>query len=189
MGHTRDSGVEKQDLVKEACRLFHGHVMIGIDARDGLAAVEGWTEKQVRRQLILPGATRKMVRTQSFTPISKGTAWQRGSMSKPRWRDPFHSRGRLGVAGIEDIRSVAGIEADGVMGVIVGKALIYGKLRLPEATGWQRIGKLRIDAGRWIEWKTVFSAESLTVRFPVRKVYETDRVRPSMTSIPWRLSM
>jgi len=131
------AALKNRTFVKEACRLFHGHVMIGIDARDGLAAVEGWTEKtgapaadlargyeedgpdaiiytDIKRDGMATGinveATRMLARSVSIPVVASG-----------------------GVAGIEDIRSVAGIEADGVMGVIVGKALYTGSLRLPEA--------------------------------------------------------
>ncbi len=124
-------------FVKEACRLFHGHVMIGIDANDGLAAVEGWKEKtaapavdiakryevdapaaiiytDIRRDGMETGinveATRMLARSVSIPVIASG-----------------------GVAGIEDIRRIARIEADGVMGVIVGKALYTGNLDLPAA--------------------------------------------------------
>lgn len=131
------AALKNRAFVKEACRLFHGHVMIGIDARDGLAAVEGWTEKtaapavdiarryedddpaaiiytDIKRDGMETGinveATRLLARSVSIPVIASG-----------------------GVAGIEDIRSVAKIEADGVMGVIVGKALYTGSLGLPEA--------------------------------------------------------
>jgi len=124
-------------FVKEACRVFQGCVMIGIDAKDGMAAVEGWTEKtaapaadiarcyeddgpaaiiytDIKRDGMETGinveATRMLARSVSIPVIASG-----------------------GVAGIDDIRRVTKIEADGVMGVIVGKALYTGSLGLPEA--------------------------------------------------------
>jgi len=131
------AALKNRSFVQEACRLFHGRIIIGIDARDGLAAAEGWTEKtaepavdiarlyegddpaaivytDIKRDGMETGvnieATRMLARSVSIPVIASG-----------------------GVAGIEDIKRVAKIEADGVMGVIVGKALYAGSLGLPEA--------------------------------------------------------
>lgn len=38
------AAVRKPELVKDAARLFPGQVAVGIDARDGMVAVEGWAE-------------------------------------------------------------------------------------------------------------------------------------------------
>ena len=36
--------IRNPQLVRDACRLFPGHIVVGIDARNGLVAIEGWTE-------------------------------------------------------------------------------------------------------------------------------------------------
>ena len=41
------------ELVREACRQFPGHIVVGIDARDGLVAVEGWAETSTVKALDL----------------------------------------------------------------------------------------------------------------------------------------
>ena len=41
------------ELVREACRRFPGHVAVGIDARDGFVAVEGWAKTSTVKALDL----------------------------------------------------------------------------------------------------------------------------------------
>jgi phosphoribosylformimino-5-aminoimidazole carboxamide ribotide isomerase len=47
------------DLVREACRRFPGRIAVGIDARDGKVAVEGWAETSTLTALEMASATRR----------------------------------------------------------------------------------------------------------------------------------
>lgn len=124
-------------FVKEACRVFQGCVMIGIDAKDGMAAVEGWTEKtaapaaDIARRYEDDGPAAIIYTDIKRDGMETGINVEATRMLARSVSIPVIASG--GVAGIDDIRRVAKIEADGVMGVIVGKALYTGSLGLPEA--------------------------------------------------------
>ncbi len=77
-------------VVREACRRFEGQVAVGIDARDGRVAVEGWAEESDIAPPISPGNSRMPARRRSSTPISSATACRPASMSprRSRWRMP-----------------------------------------------------------------------------------------------------
>ena len=47
------AAVKNPDLVRQACRSFPGRIVVGIDARDGLVATEGWAETSGMRALDL----------------------------------------------------------------------------------------------------------------------------------------
>ncbi len=69
------AAVKNPALVREACRAFPGRIAVGIDARDGNVATEGWAETSTiaRRR---PGAARSRTPAsrRSSTPTSAATA-------------------------------------------------------------------------------------------------------------------
>ncbi len=65
---------EKPDLVKEACRLFPGQIVVGIDAKDGLVAVRGWADVTEKKPPKWQKRWKLLVLKRSFIPISLGMA-------------------------------------------------------------------------------------------------------------------
>jgi len=130
--------VEKPELVEEAARKYPGQVIVGIDARDGMVAVKGWVEvtsreaKELASEMAARGAAGII-----YTDISRD-----GMMSGPNinaMREmvecveiPVIASG--GVSSMDDIRRLA--EIDGLWGVITGKALYEGTVRLSEAVNY-----------------------------------------------------
>lgn len=129
--------VRQPDLVKEACRLYGDRVVVGIDARDGQVAVEGWgvtggiQAEELAKRMAAVGVARII-----YTDISRdGTlagvnVSSTCSLAKAA-AIPVIASG--GVSGLADIIAVKEAEAAGVEGVIVGKAIYTGKLSLTEA--------------------------------------------------------
>ncbi len=68
------------DLVKEACRAHPGRIVVGIDARQGRVAVEGWAKESALSPSRMPASP------PSSIPISSATARSRASMSRRRRR-------------------------------------------------------------------------------------------------------
>jgi phosphoribosylformimino-5-aminoimidazole carboxamide ribotide isomerase len=124
-------------LVREACRRFPGRVAVGIDARGGMVAVEGWAETStltalemarryedagvaaiihtdIDRDGILKGlnlaATAELARATSVPVIASG-----------------------GLAGIEDVNALLRPEHAMLEGAIAGRALYDGRLDAREA--------------------------------------------------------
>ena len=129
--------MKNEVFVKEACQVFRGHVMVGIDAKDGLAAIEGWTEKtsepavDVARRYEGYGLEAVIYTDIKRDGMETGINIEATRIFAEAIEIPVIASG--GVAGIEDIKKVVEIETAGVMGIIVGKALYTGGLYLPEA--------------------------------------------------------
>lgn len=125
------------ELVREACALFPGRIVVGIDAKDGMVAVQGWAEvtdctarelaarfegfgvsaiiyTDISRDGMLGGpniaATRELAESISIPVIASG-----------------------GVSRLADIEALMAVEACGVTGVITGKAIYTGAINLAEA--------------------------------------------------------
>jgi phosphoribosylformimino-5-aminoimidazole carboxamide ribotide isomerase len=124
-------------LVKDACRRHAGRIAVGIDARDGLVAVEGWAETSriTAGELALRFADAGVAAI-VHTDISRDGAMGGANVeSSARLAEacgiPVIVSG--GVAGIEDIRRVAAHKASGLAGAIAGRSLYDGKLDLVAA--------------------------------------------------------
>jgi phosphoribosylformimino-5-aminoimidazole carboxamide ribotide isomerase len=129
--------IRNSRLVEEACQGFPDRIMVGIDARKGLVAVEGWTE--TTEQEVIEVATRfEGLRLAGivFTDIHKdgmrtGPNIEETKRMAESVSTPIIASG--GVADINDIRALAALEPVGVVGIITGRALYEGTLRLREA--------------------------------------------------------
>jgi phosphoribosylformimino-5-aminoimidazole carboxamide ribotide isomerase len=113
------------------------HAVLGVDARDGKVAVKGWEETTseeaiafaVRMQWL--GARRVI-----YTDISRDGMMAGANIDAMRKMAialdiPVIASG--GVTSLDDIRRLREIEADGIEGAILGKALYLGALNLPDA--------------------------------------------------------
>ncbi len=124
-------------LVKDACRTWPGRIVVGIDARNGMVAIEGWTQTTSVSAVELGKQFKDSgVAAINFTDIERD-----GMRSGPNieaTRDFARSVGvpvvaSGGVSSIEDIQNLAPLAADGVIGVITGRALYDGSLDLKAA--------------------------------------------------------
>ena len=61
--------VKEPAFVAEACAAFPGRVIVGLDAKEGLVATDGWAEVSDVRPPIWPGSSRPTASVRSFTPI------------------------------------------------------------------------------------------------------------------------
>ena len=129
--------IRNPGLVTEACRLFAGRVVVGIDARRGMVAIEGWTETTRTRAVDLAKTFENCgVAAINFTDIHRDGMQTGPNISETRKLAqavsiPVIASG--GVSGLKDIQSLLPLEPLGVAGVITGKALYSGALNLAEA--------------------------------------------------------
>jgi phosphoribosylformimino-5-aminoimidazole carboxamide ribotide isomerase len=134
------AAVKEPELVKEACKLFPDQVAVGVDARQGLVAIEGWAE------------------TATLTAIELGFRFEDAGVSVIIYTDidrdgvlsgvnidataniaralttPIIASG--GVSSMKDLISLKPYEADGVVGAISGRALYDGQLDLKTAVNF-----------------------------------------------------
>ena len=126
------AAVKNPGLLKDACAAFLGHVIVSIDAKDGKVATDGWSKlsghevidlakkyeddgveailyTDIGRDGMLSGvnldATLKLAQSISIPVIASG-----------------------GVADMSDIKNLCKIEAEGVMGTILGRSIYEGKI-------------------------------------------------------------
>ena len=124
-------------VVAAACQRFPGKITVGIDARDGRVAVQGWTENTALEAIDLAKQCAGMgVSEIVYTDISRDGTEQGVNIDATLALAqsvslPIVASG--GVASIRDIQRLAQFEAKGIKGVIVGKALYTGAVALAEA--------------------------------------------------------
>lgn len=120
------------ELVKEACRRHPGRVAVGIDAKDGFVAVEGWAEVSTMTALDL---ARKFedagVSAIIYTDISRD-----GAMQGPNTEAtvalakavsiPIIASG--GVSSMDDLKALKAAGGDLLEGVISGRAVYDGRI-------------------------------------------------------------
>jgi phosphoribosylformimino-5-aminoimidazole carboxamide ribotide isomerase len=125
------------DLVAQACAAYPGCIAVGLDARDGMVAVEGWTETSTQNVIDL---ARKLVSLKPaaliYTDISrdgvkKGVNVEATKALAQAVDLPVIASG--GVSSLADIEALLPLEPLGVVGVIIGRALYDGIFQLPEA--------------------------------------------------------
>ena len=141
MGVTRlilgSAAVKNPALVEEACKKYPGHIAVGIDAKNGEVAIEGWGKgsgvaaTELAKKMAAYG-----VETIIYTDISRdgmlsGVNVEATAALARACGVPIIASG--GVASLEDIRRVKAVESDGVQGCIIGKAIYTGAVDLKAA--------------------------------------------------------
>lgn len=124
-------------LVHEACATFAGRIAVGIDARAGFVAVEGWAEATEMRVAELAARFEDAgVAALIYTDIDrdgllKGVNIEATHALAEATSIPVIASG--GLAGLDDITALMAYEADGIIGAISGRALYDGRLDLAAA--------------------------------------------------------
>src|SRR5690349_6900741 len=126
------AAVRDPSLVKEAAKKFPGRVAVGLDARDGKVAVEGWAEtSQVTALEIAKRFEDAGVAAIIFTDIArdgllKGLNLDATIALADRISIPVIASG--GLASIDDIKAMLTPRAKKLAGAIAGRALYDGRL-------------------------------------------------------------
>jgi len=124
-------------LVEGACRRFPGRVIVAIDAKGGRLAIQGWKEEvtlgasELARQFEGMGLSAII-----FTDVERdgmGTGLNTEATKALARSTPIPVIASGGVSRVEDIGHLLELEPDGVIGVIVGRAIYTGRLDLEEA--------------------------------------------------------
>jgi phosphoribosylformimino-5-aminoimidazole carboxamide ribotide isomerase len=120
------------ELVKRACKAHPGRIVVGIDARDGKVAVEGWAETSEMAALDLAlrfedsGAA-----AINYTDIDRDGALGGANVAATAalaeaLTTPVIASG--GVGSLADLRALKAVEASGIAGVICGRSLYDGRI-------------------------------------------------------------
>ncbi len=128
---------QNRPFVEEACRQFPERVILGIDAREGKVAIQGWNEVvpleaiALAKQFEGKGLSAIIYTDIERDGMSTGLNFESTRRLSRSTSIPVIASG--GVSRIEDIKDLLELESEGVIGVIVGRALYTGQLDLEEA--------------------------------------------------------
>ena len=132
--------VKDPDFVAALCAEFPGHVIVGIDARDGMVATEGWAEVSAVRAVDLAQRFREAgVSAIVYTDIARDGMLSGVNLEATR---ELAEQGGIpviasgGVATLADVQALAAIEKTGICGAITGRAIYEGTLDLRAAQAW-----------------------------------------------------
>jgi phosphoribosylformimino-5-aminoimidazole carboxamide ribotide isomerase len=131
------AAVKNPGFLQDACTAFPGQIMVGLDARDGKVATDGWSKLTGHDVLDL---ARKFegygVEAVVYTDIGRdgmlsGVNIEATVRLARELRVPVYASG--GVAGLEDVDRLCAIEPEGIEGAILGRALYEGRLEFRAA--------------------------------------------------------
>jgi phosphoribosylformimino-5-aminoimidazole carboxamide ribotide isomerase len=129
--------VRNPELVKEACRKFPGHIAVGIDAKGGRVAVEGWAEAselgviELARKFEGAGVSAIVYTDIDRDGILTGINWDSTIELAQAVDIPVIASG--GLASIADIVRMTMPDAKKLEGAISGRALYDGRIDPAEA--------------------------------------------------------
>ncbi|MBW8638328.1 1-(5-phosphoribosyl)-5-[(5-phosphoribosylamino)methylideneamino]imidazole-4-carboxamide isomerase [Hoeflea sp. WL0058] len=129
--------VRDPDLVKEACRLFPGRIAVGIDARGGKVAVEGWAEAselgaiELAKQFEGAGVAAIIYTDIDRDGVLAGINWDSTLELAASVAIPVIASG--GLASMDDIERLTRADAAVLEGAISGRALYDGRIDPAEA--------------------------------------------------------
>ena len=141
MGITRvilgSVAVKNPDLVREACAKYGERIVVGIDAKDGIVAVEGWGKSGNIGVIELAQKMKEAgVKTIIYTDISRDGTLSGVNVEatvKLAQESGVKIVASGGVKSLEDIKALKKQEAVGIEGVIAGKSIYMGTLDLTAA--------------------------------------------------------
>ena len=129
--------VKDPEFVFDACRQFPGHIIVGLDAKDGKVATDGWAEVSEINAIDLAIQFKQAgVSAIIYTDISRDGMMQGVNvdatvrLAKACGINVIASGG---VTDIEDVRTLAKVARHGISGAITGRAIYENTLDLKEA--------------------------------------------------------
>ncbi|MCZ6511389.1 MAG: 1-(5-phosphoribosyl)-5-[(5-phosphoribosylamino)methylideneamino]imidazole-4-carboxamide isomerase [Alphaproteobacteria bacterium] len=131
------AAVKDPEMVRQACQQFPGQIVVGVDARGGLVAVEGWAETATLTAVELGRRFEDTgVAAIIFTDIDRDGALEGANVVATAelarsLTTPVIASG--GVTSLADLERLKPHEADGIIGVISGRAIYDGRLDLTAA--------------------------------------------------------
>ncbi|MBG1232729.1 1-(5-phosphoribosyl)-5-[(5-phosphoribosylamino)methylideneamino]imidazole-4-carboxamide isomerase [Aestuariivirga litoralis] len=129
--------VRDPDLVKAACKAFPGKIAVGIDAKGGKVAVEGWAEAsslgviELAQKFEGAGVAAIIYTDIDRDGILAGINWESTLALAEAVSIPVIASG--GLASLDDIRRMTRPDAQKLAGAITGRALYDGRIDASEA--------------------------------------------------------
>ena len=131
------AAVQNRSLVKKACQRYGERIAVGIDAKDGIAAIDGWgISGGISAIALAKELSSYGLEIIIYTDIARDGTLS-GVNVEATAKLALESGVRViasgGVRSLEDIYALKEREADGIIGVIAGKSIYEGTLSLSKA--------------------------------------------------------
>lgn len=129
--------VKEPEFVTEVCREFAGHIIVGLDAKDGLVATDGWAEvSEVKATDLAKRFESDGVSSIVYTDISRDGMMQgvnvEATVAMAQASSiPVIASG--GITNMDDIKALSAVSQKGIVGAITGRAIYEGSLDVAEA--------------------------------------------------------
>lgn len=129
--------VNAPHFVADVCLEFPGHIIVGLDAKDGKVAIDGWSKLSHHDVIDLAQRfERDGVEAIIYTDINRDGMMKGINMASTvalaqAVTIPIIASG--GIACLEDIRALCAVSSEGIAGVIIGRALYEGTLDFAQA--------------------------------------------------------
>ncbi|WP_462321359.1 1-(5-phosphoribosyl)-5-[(5-phosphoribosylamino)methylideneamino]imidazole-4-carboxamide isomerase [Halochromatium sp.] len=128
--------VKEPALVARACATFPGHIIVGLDAKDGQVAINGWAEVTEHRvETLSQRFENDGVEAIVYTDIGRDGMLTGPNIDATRAladaiRIPVIASG--GITHLDDLRALAAVAGPGIIGAITGRAIYEGTLDFAE---------------------------------------------------------
>lgn len=131
------AAVKNPDFVREACNAFPGKVIVGLDAKEGDVAIDGWAKLTGQNVVELA----KQYEGYGVSSIIYTDIGRDGMMTGVNIEATVALANALtipviasgGVTNLDDVRELCKVEGEGVVGTITGRAIYEGSLDFAEA--------------------------------------------------------
>jgi len=128
--------VKRPEFVAEACKAFPGHVIVGLDAKDGMVAIDGWatiTEHKVTE--LAKRFEQDGVSAIVYTDIGRDGMMTGVNVAATQALAeavdiPIVASG--GITNLDDVRALCAAESSGITAAITGRAIYEGTLDFAE---------------------------------------------------------
>ena len=150
--------VKNPELVKEAVKEFKERIAVGIDAKNGMVAVEGWEKVSDKTALSLALAMKDMgVQTIVYTDISKDGMLQGPNIEQTKLLSDKTGINIIASGGMSCVQDLKNINDAGIHGAIIGKALYENRINLKDAVDMFESGSSVIEASKKLNTSLSFS--------------------------------
>ena len=132
--------VKEPHFVSEVCAEFPTHIIVGLDAKDGKVATEGWSKLSKHDALDMAKRFEDDgVEAIVYTDISrdgmmKGVNVEATLKMAQAVNIPIIASG--GITDMKDVEALSAVADEGIMGAITGRAIYEGTIDLKQAQAW-----------------------------------------------------
>lgn len=129
--------VSTPHFINDLCMEFPGHIIVGLDAREGKVAIDGWSRLSQHNLIDIARRFEKDgVEAIIYTDIGRD-----GMMSGVNVESTVNLARAInipviasgGITNLDDVRALGEVASEGIMGAVIGRALYEGTLDLVEA--------------------------------------------------------